>query len=217
MTISIKETYKDFSLFLKNPVDQPDPIQSKQRKVNRLLSILVIEIPIIVIIWAIIYGIEKLGLINTEQHKLEILFQQSPLWKFVLLGVIVNPFIEELIFRYYLRLKPNILANCPILSVSALGKRNKKKVGIYITNFWVNKFRIVFFFSTLLFAYFHLLNYELSSTVLLLAPILIAPQFIVGLFLGYLRIKYNLILGFFMHAIHNAFFILVSLFFINFG
>lgn len=210
MIVSIKETYTDFYHFVKNPIDEPAPIQTARHKINRLFSILAIEIPIIAVIGATIYGIEKLGIIDTGVHKLDTLFQELPLWKFVLWGVIINPFLEELIFRLCLRFNPRDLTTYSILPVSVIGNQNIAKVEKYLSRLWAGKFALIFFSSALLFAYFHLSNYELTNTVLLLSPLLIAPQLITGLFLGYLRIKYNLMLGYFMHAIHNAFFILLA-------
>lgn len=86
MTISIKETYKDFYLFIKYPIDRIAPIQTARHKVVTLFSILAIEIPIVSIIAAVIYVIEKLGLINTGTHRLDTLFHELALWKFVLWG-----------------------------------------------------------------------------------------------------------------------------------
>lgn len=92
MTGTIKETYKDFYLFLKHSIDQIAPIQTTRDKIGTLFSVLAIEIPIVSIIAATIYSIEKLGLIDTSTHKLDTLLQELLLWKFVLWGVTINPF-----------------------------------------------------------------------------------------------------------------------------
>ena len=64
MTSLIKDTYIDFYRFLKNPINQPAEDQTFKNKVDKLFGVLVLEIPIIAIIGAIIYGIEKVGFIN---------------------------------------------------------------------------------------------------------------------------------------------------------
>lgn len=215
MISPIKRTYRDFRLFLRNPVNLPAEDQTVKHKISRLFSVLAMEIPIVAAIGAMIYGIGEIGLLDTDTHKIGVLFQKMPLWKFILFGVVVNPFIEELIFRLYLRFNPKGLSGYSLLSASAIGKRMMKKIEAYLTHLWLNKFHLVFFSSALLFAIFHLSNYQFSITVLLLSPLLVAPQFITGLFLGYLRIKYSWMLGYFMHAIHNAFFISSSLIIIN--
>lgn len=215
MTLLIKDTYIDFYRFLKNPINQLAEDQTFKNKVDKLFGVLVLEIPIIAIIGAIIYGIEKAGLIDIGSHKIDELFQHIPIWKFILLGVIINPFFEELLFRLCLRFTLEDFTKYSILSVSFLDKQVMKRFGKYVTYLWINKFHLIFFFSAIVFAYFHLSNYELSITIVLLSPLLVAPQFITGLFLGYLRVKYSFMLGYSMHAIHNAFFILISLIFIK--
>ncbi|TDE52993.1 CPBP family intramembrane glutamic endopeptidase [Flavobacterium sp. GT3P67] len=59
----------------------------------------------------------------------------------------------------------------------------------------------------MLFGLIHITNFEFSYTILLLSPILVAPQIILGFFIGFLRVRYGFVLGFLMHALHNAVFI----------
>ena len=215
MINSIKETYKDFTVFLKRPVCQQDPIQTWRQKAKRLFSLLVIEIPIMVILVAVISGIGELGLVNMENHKVAVFLQESSVWEIFLLMVVIVPFVEELIFRLYLRFRYNYLARLIILLASVAGKQNKTKIETYLTNFWASRFKGIFYLSAIIFGFVHLANFEYTIPVLLLSPILVAPQFILGLFLGYLRVKYTLNLGYFMHAIHNAFFVMVPLIFMS--
>ncbi len=215
MINSIKETYKDFSTFLKSPIDQPDPIQTREQKVKRLFSLLAIDIPIMGVLMAIVYAIEKFGLINTDKHKMVMLLQQLPIWWIILFGVVLMPLIEELIFRLYLRFKQNYLARLIILLASLTGQQNKIIVETLLKNFWVNNFRAIFYFSAIIFSIVHLANFEYSINILLFSPILLAPQFIMGLFLGYLRVRYNLILGILMHALHNAIFLIIPIIFMS--
>jgi hypothetical protein len=49
-----------------------------------------------------------------------------------------------------------------------------------------------------------LANFPFSLTILLLSPILVAPQIFFGLIFGYLRVRYGFMMGFFMHALCNA-------------
>jgi membrane protease YdiL (CAAX protease family) len=215
MINSIKETYKDFTVFLKRPVCQQDPIQTWRQKAKILFSLLAIDILIMVILVAVISGIEELGLVNMENHQVMMFVQQYSVWEIFLLMVVIVPFIEELIFRLYLRFKYNYLARLIILLASVAGKQNKTKIETYLTNFWASRFKGIFYLSAIIFGFVHLANFEYSIPLLLLSPILVAPQFIGGLFFGYLRVKYTLALGYFMHAIHNAIFILVPLIFMS--
>jgi hypothetical protein len=57
----------------------------------------------------------------------------------------------------------------------------------------------------------HLTNYNYSIPIIVLSPIIVAPQFVCGLFIGYLRVRHNLLTGYFMHALHNAIFACIPL------
>ncbi len=215
MINSIKETYEDFTAYLKRPIDQQDPIQTSKQKVIRLFSLLAIDIPIMGVLMAIVYGLEKFGLFNTENHKIVLLLQQLSIWWIILFGVVIMPFIEELVFRFYLRFRQNYLARLLILLASLIGHQNKVIAETQLKNFWINNFRSIFYFSAIIFSIVHLSNFEFSIKILLFSPILLAPQFIMGLFLGYLRVRYNLVLGFLMHAIHNAIFLIIPIIFMS--
>ena len=215
MINSIKETYQDFLAFLKNPIEQPDPIQTRKQKAKRLFSLLIIDMAVMITLTPIMYGVEKLGLVDSEKHEITKLINQYPISIIILLLVVIIPFIEELIFRLYLRFKYNYVAQSILLLSSVTGAQNKSKLEIFLKNFWSKNFKAIFYLSAILFGYVHIFNFEYSTTILLLSPILVAPQFIIGLFLGYLRMKYNLILGYYMHAIHNAIFFIPFIFMIG--
>jgi membrane protease YdiL (CAAX protease family) len=212
MINSIKETYQDFVAFLKHPSEQPDPIQTRKQKAKRLFSLLIIDMAVMVVLVPVIYGIDKLGLVDSENHQITKLMNQYPILFIILLLVVITPFIEELIFRLYLRFKYNYVTQSILLLSSVTGAQNKSKLEIFLKNFWSKNFKTIFYLSAILFGYVHIFNYEYSTTILLLSPILIATQFVAGLFLGYLRMKYNLVLVYFMHAIHNAIFLIPFIF-----
>jgi membrane protease YdiL (CAAX protease family) len=214
MINSIQENYKDFWAFLKKPLIQKDEIQTWQHKAKRLFSLLTIDILIMLILMPIIMGIGELGLVDLSKNKNSMLLQ-LPFWELVLLGVIIIPLFEELIFRLYLRFKHNFLVRLIILLASLTGKQNKNRIETYLTIFWEKKFRGIFYFSAIVFGIVHILNFDYSISLLFLAPILTAPQLFVGLVLGYLRVRHNLILGIFMHAIHNAIFLVIPILFMD--
>ncbi|MEM7730440.1 MAG: CPBP family intramembrane glutamic endopeptidase [Pseudomonadota bacterium] len=73
-------------------------------------------------------------------------------------------------------------------------------------------FPTAFYGSALLFAMLHLSNYEggFSSPVMALA---VLPQFVVGLVLGYVRMRFGLVAAIIFHALYN--FVLVGLFLVS--
>jgi len=64
-----------------------------------------------------------------------------------------------------------------------------------------------FYSSAIVFALYHLTNYEINFRILILFPVLVLPQFIIGLLTGYLRVKFSFLWGLLLHVIHMPFFI----------
>jgi len=71
-------------------------------------------------------------------------------------------------------------------------------------DFYKKAFRWIFYGFAILFGYVHISNYELTTNVLLISPILVAPQIILGLFLGLIRVRLGLIYAILFHAVYNA-------------
>lgn len=204
---TIKNTLKDLLNFLKKPKDKQDPNQSKQQKAKRLFPILAIDIAVMLIAMPIfslllsIFG--KLGWIEIENHEVGLQLDANPVWLVLFSFVLVVPFIEEIIFRLFLRFKKNY----PLRLIIATFPKTKKT----ICNFWNRKYGYVFYLATVAFALLHIKNYDFESTKFFLFPILVLPQFILGLFVGYLRVRYNFMSGYLLHALHNAVFITIAL------
>ena len=204
----IKTTLNDLLAFLKNPVDQQDQNQNIGFKSKNLLSILALDVLIMLVLLAVLYIIENTGLIDTKDHRLLKLIEQVPLWLIFIIAVIILPFIEEIIFRLYLRLKHNYPLQFLFFILSAGGKKQSESVVARIENKWHKYYKIIFYFSAVLFALIHLVNYDISPKVLVFAPLLFAPQFLVGLLTGYIRVKFGFLWGFYLHALHNLIFLL---------
>ena len=153
-------------------------------KVKIVLKLLIIEMPIMFIILLVVAAFEYLNILPMPDNSLPDLLNRLGLVLILILGVIVLPGIEEMIFRSYLVL-PKFLNN-------------------YV---WNKKFGYVFYASAIIFAGVHVLNFPDETQAILFAPIVLVPQFIVGIFAGYLRVKFGIIWGFVFHSIHNLIFL----------
>ena len=211
MNPTIKATYTDLISFLKNPVDEAgEPISTKQ-KIKLLFSLLAIEIPFVLLFTFLLQGLEALKLIDSTDHDVLKMMQSMPVAVFFFVAVIIAPFFEELLFRSYLRYRYNHLFTT-IIGLASLGDpTNRAKTASSLHSFWIKRYKYIFYFSALLFGFVHLANFPFSLTILLLSPILVAPQIFLGLIFGYLRVRYGIFMGFLMHALHNALFIGIGL------
>ncbi|WP_435264277.1 CPBP family glutamic-type intramembrane protease [Tenacibaculum sp. nBUS_03] len=61
-----------------------------------------------------------------------------------------------------------------------------------------------------MFGLVHITNYTLTTNVILLTPFLIAPQTILGGYLGFIRVRFGLHWSILLHACYNAFFMTMA-------
>ena len=116
-----------------------------------------------------------------NDHAMEELMKTMPKIAIFLFAVVLAPVLEELFFR------------API----TLFKNSKT-------------FKIYFYLFAVLFGLIHITNFKITNNVLLLAPILVAPQTILGGYLGFIRVRFGLAWSILLHACYNAFFVLLS-------
>ncbi len=203
MIKTIKDAYLDFFQFLKKPVDHSNTNQTLKEKVTKLFLILILDIAIAGICILLLFALNTYGLFSLENHKLVEVLKTMPKSEVIFAYIVAVPLLEEIIFRLYLRYKTNYLLRFFILLFYVAGKENKEHTEKRIKKIWYKQYVYIFYFSAVLFGFVHVFNFDFDFKMLLLFPILTAPQIFAGIFMGYLRVRYNLIWGYFLHAIHN--------------
>ena len=113
---------------------------------------------------------------NLGQHAIDSMFEEYPAFVILLLAVGLAPLIEELIFR--------------------------APLGLFRTS---RHFSLAFYISVIAFAAVHLFNFENYEQYLWLSPILVAPQLVSGVFLGFIRVRMGLAYSILLHAAFNFF------------
>lgn len=161
--------------YLKKPVLQKDENTNFLYRLKTLIHLVFICIATTFSITIIISLVESSGLLTTKGHSISDALESFSSIKFFLLAVLFAPLVEELIFR------------APLILI-----KNK------------NSFKIGFYIVAILFGYIHISNYELTPSVILFSPLLIAPQAFVGLYLGFIRIRFGLIWSIALHACYNG-------------
>ncbi|WP_435139447.1 CPBP family intramembrane glutamic endopeptidase [Formosa sp. A9] len=145
----------------------------------------IIKVFVVALIWSFILNfgftivfsiLDILQIINFEDHANTKLFEEFPPYAIVLLGVVAAPIFEELIFR------------APIPLFCRFTK-------------W---FPLIFYIFAFTFGAVHITNFEITRNVLILMPILVAPQILIGLFLGVIRLQFGLLYSMLFHAIYNG-------------
>lgn len=141
-----------------------------------------------------------------------------------LTAVLWAPIVEEMLFRYGLRRPVQALWLCPLLipvlltgpepwSAALLGVsmmllvlsvRSAKHWRITWRRKYRELFPWVFHVVTVLFAGIHIANFSLNQTAYWLLPLLVLPQWVTGLVLGWMRVRRGIGASMALHALFNA-------------
>ncbi len=175
------ETLKKILDFLKQPSMQKDPNTDFSYRLNVFGKLLAISIITGFIVSPLFVLLEHVNLIDANAHKLDKMFEGMNNLKIFLLSAILAPVLEEVLFRAPLTLF-----------------RNK------IT------FKVLFYVLTILFGFIHITNFEISTNVILLSPLLVLPQILLGVYLGFIRVRFGLLWSIGLHAAYNGILITLS-------
>lgn len=152
---------------------------------------------------------------------------------FVFLAAIAAPLIEETLFRSWLGARWGVLIAAPLLFAAAalfviigaeMAAFNIKLLaaitvigaaGLYLSRYAALRkrpevldtavktvFPYAFWGSCLAFGLMHLANYEAGNMGLLL-PLAVLPQFLIGVILGYVRMRFGLLCAMGFHGAYN--------------
>ena len=173
----MKDTFNELVAYLKNPVLEQDSNQDNSYRLKKFSHLLVFSIITAFLLTPLFGLVEHFGFVDMDTHAMEELLKKMSKTKVFLLTVIAAPLLEELFFR------------API------------------TLFYNKKyFKKVFYLFAIIFGLVHLSNFQITPYVILFTPILVAPQIILGGYLGFIRVRFGLQWSILLHACYNAFF-----------
>lgn len=164
----------EFFEFAKQPVYTLDENYNFKYRFKKLIKLLALSLGLSITLLMIASTAQQVLNLEMGKHAIDNLFEDYSLFVILLLAVVVAPFLEELLFRG------------PLYFF-----RDSKY------------FPAIFYILTLTFGIVHISNFELSTKVWLLSPLLVAPQIGVGFLLGFIRVKFGLVWSMSMHALYN--------------
>ena len=160
--------------FIKRPNYKVDKGLNLNQKFTLLFSLVFIALLISLGLGLIIGLVGQFTSVDLGRHAMDTLFEEySPEFIFLIV-VVLAPLMEELFFRGPLY----------------LFRRSRY-------------FGLIFYSFTLAFAFYHITNFEITPMILYLSPLLVAPQLLIGLLLGYIRIRLGLQWAILLHALYN--------------
>lgn len=81
-----------------------------------------------------------------------------------------------------------------------------------IETFWKSNFKYIFHFSAIAFGMLHFFNFEtIKWWMIVISPLLIAPQITAGYLLGYIRMKYGFTYGWLIHSTINSIAVIIMI------
>lgn len=160
--------------FFKNPVYEEDENTDLTYRMGVLKTLLLYSLLFSFILGMLLVFLETGFDLDLGQHAVDEFLSKYPPFFFLFAAVILAPLIEETFFR------------APMIFFK--GHRS---------------FPFMFYLITLLFGFMHLANFKLNTTIILLSPVLVAPQLCVGVFLGFIRVRFGLLWSMGLHAFYN--------------
>jgi hypothetical protein len=204
-------TFRDLWYFIKKPVELKQVRIPVKVKIGTCLALFIIQIPPLLGLSALLSGLEILGLWEDDMHRLQKIFKEMKPGLIFFFTVIIAPFLEEIMFRLGLKFRSNFLILWPLQLLILLQVSNKINLLKTIRNFWNKFYTWIFYLITIAFGLIHILNFKPSLNIYLLAPVLVAPQILIGINLGYLRIRFGLIWSILFHAFYNGILLSIAL------
>ena len=211
MSDVIVMTFHALWRFIKKPVELSEDKASLQLKIGTCLALFLIQIPPLLVLMFLIGGLEQLGLWEEDMHSLQKIFQEMEPVLIFFFAVIVAPLFEEVMFRLILKFRSNLLILWSIHIGVALHLGQKRSLLKTARQVWDKFYGWIFYLMAVAFGLIHIMNFEPSLNIYLLAPILVAPQILIGINLGYLRVRFGLIWSILFHALYNGILMSIAL------
>ena len=160
--------------FLKKPVYEEDENTEFKYRISVFVKLLGLSVAFSIALGFVVNLFQNLFDLDFGEHAIEEALEKYPLYVLFLSAVFAAPIIEELIFRG------------PLFFFK--GSRY---------------FKYFFYASILIFGFYHITNFEITTTTLLFSPLLVSPQLSVGTFLGFIRVRFGIVWAIALHAAYN--------------
>lgn len=192
----MKKILSEVIAFVRFPNDERIDNWSLRKNLKYLLSIFVFELVLnVLVVFPILYFLNEIEPLIVEE---EIDYKNNTLLGTLIITGVLVPIVEEFIFRYLLRYNK-------VFSFFV----NREKWNIY--------FKYLVYLSILIFGFIHSSNYSNESVLFyLFLPVIVATQLIGGVFLTFLRVRFNMLTSISSHILWNISLTLLPLFIVFF-
>jgi hypothetical protein len=157
-----------------------------------------------VVVAALWMGIYKL-IEGDRSYDFMVQIQFNTFWMLLVTICFLGPLVEELLFRFPLRYERNYLLHLFLLMLGGSKDYTAQDVLEKIARERFDRyFGLILYGSSVLFAFTHVFNFPGYSHLLIWFPLLTLVQFVLGLIVSYLRIRFGFLWGLYYHIVYNS-------------
>jgi len=192
-----------------------------------LLKMLLILLIFKISTFGVAYFLESFNIFKIPANLNRLKFENSSDFEILFMIAVYAPIVEELTYRLPLKFsKWNLIISLMGLILAILRIFGEieylycflSSVGVGILSyfflrpkrieilreFWTKNKLGIFYFFLLIFSFLHLINYEITTEVLLFSPIIILPRILGALVYSYIRLSSGILLAICFHAFNNG-------------
>jgi hypothetical protein len=228
---------KDVFNFIRFPVYNLKIETTFFDKVKRFSVVFAISILFTILINICILLLAKIGILVGSPNLLKEFSGALSVWQILLSFCIIAPIIEELTFRLQLRVNTlyfsifaalqawfwlNTFSDIPIMYsivpaivifLITFYLTRSKEIEEKLSNIWKKYFRFIFYITAFTFGLAHTFNQLLSLNIIAFAWMFTLYASVIGIWLGYIRIRNGIIWSMVLHSSINLFFVSIQLLF----
>lgn len=228
---------KDIANFIKTPHNKPNLEKSPKLKAYETIGLFILKLVFlipVVLFFALVYDPENIQSVSLAERFSpiallivggfilpfveEIAFRLSLIFKPIYLSLSSSALFYYFLTKAIFHTKISAVDESFVLRVSLallIGALlflilNAKTVKEYVTHLWDAHFRIIFYGTSLVFAWMHISKYELIWLNVLLLPILTLPQLFSAFIYGYTRVSFGFRYPLILHFTTNTIAITLS-------
>lgn len=175
------------------------------QKTKRLFQVLLLDLLCMLPLVGVMGLFEQMEIVNLNDHALKEMMEHYPVWAIALFVIVVGPLLEELIFRLHLNRRWNLIAGLAEWFTIASKRVLREEAAALVKEKWDRYYSMFFYLNAAAFALIHMTNFQAIDVPLWVIPFIVLPQFIAGLYFGYIRVKNGgLFWSIALHALHNG-------------
>lgn len=208
---TFSDSISQFIQFIKQPEDRPATVRFGDFQPRPFFHLLAAALLAVLLVLPLLASIEAYFELDLGDHKVTEILKENVVIAVVFI-VVIGPVIEELLFRYWITFRRAFFLHWAVGILTRVFDISRFKLLRKEKCIWEKFFPYIFYMSAVLFALIHISNFSEYKTYWWLAPLYTLPQLIIGLALGYIRIKQGFMSSWFFHSCYNL--IIVAPFFL---